>query len=74
MQMHLHDMVGENGIPVGIVLIPNDENHVETRENSWHEIDIAFALRVIPSTKYAVGGRKNRAAAVKRSRDTSLHR
>jgi hypothetical protein len=61
-------------IPVLIVLVLDDEDHVEAGQDGGHEVDVLLALRVIPSTKHTICSRQNRAARVQCRRYASLEK
>ena len=54
------------------MLVLDDEDHVEARQNGWHEVDVLVALGVVPATKHTVGCRQNGAARVEGGGDASL--
>lgn len=59
-------------IPILVVFVFDDEDHVETREDGGHEVDIVVRFGVIPAAEYGVGGCEDRAARVQRRRYTRL--
>ena len=59
-------------IPFFVMLIFDDEDHVETRENRGHEIQVIVAFQIIPSSIDGVGCGENAASRVERCGDTSL--
>jgi hypothetical protein len=44
------------------MFILDDEDHVKSGEDSWHEVNVVLPFCVIPSAEDAVCGSKNRAA------------
>lgn len=48
-------------ISLSVVLILYDENHIEARENRWHEVNILVSFGVIPATEHRIRCREDRA-------------
>ncbi len=57
-----------------VVLVLDDEDHVEPRKDGWHEVDVLGALGVIPAPEHGVGGGEDGAARVESRRDARLKR
>lgn len=51
-------------VSLGVVLVLDNENHVKSRKNGWHEVDVVLSLRVVPATKDGIGGGQDRAPGV----------
>lgn len=58
--------------PFLVVMVFDDEDHVETGQNGGHEVNVVFALGVVPAAKHGVGSRQHRAARVQSGGDASL--
>lgn len=54
------------------MLVFDDEDGVETRQDGRHKVDVLLALAVIPAAEDGVGSRKNGAARVQSGRNASL--
>uniref|UniRef100_A0A2M4CVC7 Uncharacterized protein n=1 Tax=Anopheles darlingi TaxID=43151 RepID=A0A2M4CVC7_ANODA len=70
--VHVHYMLGQCNITLLIMLILHDEDHIETRKDRRHKVNVLITLRIVPSTKDRVGGCQHRAARVQRRRNASL--
>lgn len=42
-----------------VVLVFDDEDHVETGQDGGHEVDVVFSLCVIPAAEHGVGSGQN---------------
>lgn len=42
-------------VPLLVVLVFDDEDHVETGQNGGHEVNVVFPLCVVPAAKHRVG-------------------
>ena len=56
-----------------VVLVFDDENHVETGQNCRHEVQIIVAFQIVPSTVDRVRRGQDTAARIQRCGDTSLN-
>ena len=63
-----------NDVSLAVVNVFNDEDHVESREDRGHEVNVLFALGVVPSTKHRIRRRQHRTSSVQRRRDSGLER
>lgn len=54
------------------MLVFDDEDHVETRQDGGHEVDVVLALRVVPAAIHRVGGGQHGAARVQGGGDARL--
>lgn len=59
-------------VPLLVVDILDDEDHVETGQNGGHEINILICLDVVPATEHAVGSSEHRASGIEGCCDASL--
>lgn len=59
-------------VPLLVVLVFDDEDHVETGQDGWHEVDVVLALCVVPAAEHGVGRGQDRAAGVEGGGDASL--
>lgn len=59
-------------VPLLIVLIPNDEDHVKSGQDGGHKINVLLALGLIPAPKDGVGSCQNRAAGIECGCDSCL--
>ena len=57
--VHADDMLGQRGVFLEVMLILDNVDHVETRENCGHEINVVIALGVVPSAEHRVGSSQN---------------
>lgn len=53
--VNVHDVSRQRLIARLVVLVLNDEDHVETRQDRRHEIDVLVALEVVPAAEDRVG-------------------
>lgn len=53
-------------------MVFDDEDHVESRQNGGHEINVVLSLRIIPAAEHRVGGGQHRATGVQSGGDASL--
>lgn len=42
-------------IPLLVVLVFDDKDHVKTGQDGRHEVDVVLPLRVVPAAKHRVG-------------------
>lgn len=62
-----------HAIPLLIVLVLDDEDHVESRQNSRLKVDVlARTLHVVVTTKDGIGGGHDRCTRVENGRDTGF--
>lgn len=54
------------------MVVLDDEDHVEARQDGGHEVDVVLPLGVIPAAKHWVGGGQHGAARVQCGGDSSL--
>lgn len=54
------------------MLVLDDEDHIEAGQDGGHEVDVVFALCVVPAAVHGVGRRQHRAARVQGGGDASL--
>lgn len=47
--------VPPNHVPLLVVLVFDDEDHVETGQNGGHEVNVVLPLCVVPAAKHRVG-------------------
>lgn len=59
-------------VPLLVVLVLDDEDHVEAGQDGGHEVDVVLTLRVVPATEHGVGGGEHRAARVQGGGDAGL--
>lgn len=58
--MHTHDVTGNPLVSASLVIITNNENHIETRQNGGLEINIlSGGLQVIVTAEDRVRGSQN---------------
>lgn len=57
-----------------VVLILYNKYTIKTRKDSWHEVNILFALAIVPSAEYRVGSCENSTTRVQGCCDTSLEK
>lgn len=55
-----------------VVLVLDDEDHVEARQDGGHEVDVVLAFGVVPAAEDGVGSRQHRAAGVQGGGDAGL--
>lgn len=48
-------------VPLLVMLVFDDEDHVKTGQDGGHKVDIVFTLGIIPASKHGVGGCQHRA-------------
>lgn len=61
-------------IPLLIVLILDDEDHVEAGQDGGHEVDVVLPLGLIPAAEHRVRSSQDGAAGVEGGGDASLRR
>lgn len=71
--LHLHTACPHH-VSLLVVLIFDDEDHVETGQDGGHEVDVVFALRVVPAAEHGISGGQHRAAGVQGCGDAGLGR
>lgn len=54
------------------MLILDDEDHVETGQDGWHEVDVVLPLCVVPATEHGVSSSEHGAAGVEGGGDAGL--
>lgn len=59
-------------VPLLIVLVLDDEDHVKAGQDGGHEVDIILPFRLIPAAEHRVGSSQDRAAGVQGGGDPSL--
>ena len=59
-------------VPVGVMLVLDDEDHVEAGEDGGHEVDVLLPLQLVPAAEDGVGGGQHGAPRVERGRDARL--
>ena len=59
-------------VPLVVVDVFDDEDHVESGQDGGHEVDVVFALRVVPASEHRVSGSEDGAAGVQSGGDTGL--
>lgn len=59
-------------VPLLVVLVLDDEDHVEARQDGGHEVDVVLPLRLIPAAEHRVGGGQDGAARVEGGGDAGL--
>lgn len=59
-------------VPLLVVMVFDDEDHVESGQDGGHEVYVVLTLGVIPAAKHGVGSGQNRAARVQGGGDTGL--
>lgn len=59
-------------VPLLVVLVFDDEDHIETRQNGGHEVDVVLPLCVVPAAVHGVSRCQHRAARVQGGGDASL--
>ena len=60
-------------IPGFIMDILNYEDHVKSRQDGGHKVDVLLALCVIPTAEHAVSRSQHRASGVESCGDASLN-
>lgn len=55
-----------------VMLVFDDEDHVKSRQNSRHEVNVVLSFCIIPAAKYRVGSGQYRATGVQSGGDASL--
>lgn len=55
-----------------VVLILHYENHIETGQDRWHEINVCIAFDVVPTPKYGICSSQNSTPRIECSCDSSL--
>lgn len=59
-------------VPLLVMLVFDDEDHVKTGQDGGHKVDIVFTLGIIPASKHRVGGCQHRAPWIQGGGDASL--
>lgn len=59
-------------VPLMVVVVFDDEDHVKTGQDGWHEVDVVLPLRVVPAAEHRVGGGQHGAARVQGGGDARL--
>lgn len=59
-------------VPLLVVVVLDDEDHVEAGQDGGHEVDVVLPLGVVPAAKHRVGGGQHGAARVQGGGDSSL--
>lgn len=59
-------------VPLLVVLVFDDEDHVKTGQDGGHEVNVVLPLCVVPAAKHRVGCSQHRAARVQRGGDAGL--
>lgn len=59
-------------VPLLVVLVLDNENHVETRQNGGHEVNVILALGLVPTAVNWVGCSQNGAPRIQGCGDSSL--
>ncbi|EAT45975.1 AAEL002778-PA [Aedes aegypti] len=70
--MDIHDVLGQGDVPSLVVDVLHDEDHIETGQNRWHEVDVLLALGIVPTAEDGISRGQNRAARVQGRRDPGL--
>ncbi len=55
-----------------VMLVFDDEDHVESRQNGGHEVNVVPSFCIIPTAEHGVGSGQYRAAGVQSGGDASL--
>jgi len=59
-------------VPLLVMVVFDDEDHIETGQDGGHEVDVVLPFCVVPAAKHRVGRSQNRAARVQGGGDASL--